>query len=83
VAAEPGAVTPATTAYAIAGVRPISIDGIAPEPQAVRASTYLLTRPLLLVTREAPSGPLRELIDFMVSPDGQALVVQAGFVAAR
>jgi len=83
VAADPGGVAPATTAYATAGVRPVTIDGIAPDPQHIRNSTYLLTRPLLLVTREPPSGALREFVDFMTSPDGQALVVQAGFVAAR
>jgi phosphate transport system substrate-binding protein len=83
VAAEPGAVTAATTAYAIAGIRPVSLDGIAPEPKAIRSSTYLLTRPLLLVTREPPAGALRDFVDFMVSPEGQALVAQAGFVAAR
>lgn len=83
VAKEPGGVTPATTAYVIAGVRPVTIDGVAPDVQHVRNSTYLLTRPLLLVTREVPTGDLRAFVDFMVSPEGQALVVQAGFVAAR
>lgn len=83
VASNLGAITPATTAYAIAGVRPVTLDGIAPDPPHIRASTYLLTRPLLLVTREAPRGSVREFIDFMVSPEGQALVAQAGFVAAR
>ena len=83
VTTEPGAVAAATTAYAIAGIRPVTIDGIAPDPQHIRASSYLLTRPLLLVTRETPGGALREFVDFMVSPDGQALVAQAGFVAAR
>lgn len=83
VAADPGAVAVATTAYAIAGIRPVTVDGIAPEPQHIRTSTYLLTRPLLLVTREAPSGDLRAFVDFMVSPEGQAVVAQAGFVAAR
>jgi len=83
VAADPGGVTPATTAFAIAGIRPVTLDGIAPDPQHIRSSTYLLTRPLLLVTREAPTGALRDFVDFMVSPQGQALVAQAGFVAAR
>jgi len=83
VASDPGAVTPATTAYVISGVRPVTLDGIAPDLQHVRTSTYPLTRPLLLVTRQAPSGSLREFIHFMVSPAGQALVAQAGFVAAR
>jgi phosphate transport system substrate-binding protein len=83
VATDPDAITAATTAYAIAGIRPIAIDGVAPDQQHIRNSTYPLTRPLLLVTREPPVGPLREFIEFMVSPEGQALVAQAGFVAAR
>ncbi|HET9553617.1 MAG TPA: phosphate ABC transporter substrate-binding protein [Anaeromyxobacteraceae bacterium] len=83
VAGDPGGVTPATVAYAIPGVRALRIDGLDPLPANVRNSTYLLTRPLLLVAREAPTGPLKELFDFMVSADGQALVTQAGFVAAR
>jgi phosphate transport system substrate-binding protein len=83
VAGEPGGVTPATVAYAIPGVRALTIDGLDPIPANVRASTYLLTRPLLLVTREPPTGQLKELFDFMVSAEGQALVAEAGFVAAR
>lgn len=83
VAEDPGGVTPATTAYAIPGVRTTTIDGVSPEPSQIRRSAYPLTRPLLLVTREAPTGALRDFIDFMVSPDGQALVARAGFVAAR
>jgi phosphate transport system substrate-binding protein len=83
VTSDPGGITPATTAYAIAGVRAVAIDGIAPDVQHIRDSSYLLTRPLLLVTREAPTGALRDFVDFMVSPEGQALVAQAGFVAAR
>ena len=83
VAGNPDAITPATTAYAIPGVRAATVDGVSPEPKHVRSSTYLLTRPLLLVTREAPTGPLKEFVEFMVSPEGQAIVVRAGFVAAR
>lgn len=83
VASDPGAITPATIAYVIAGLRPVTVDGIGPDPAHVRNSSYLLTRPLLLVTREAPAGAVREFVDFMVSPEGQALVAQAGFVAAR
>jgi len=83
VAAEPGGITPATPAYAAPGVRAVTIDGVAPDPQHIRSSTYLLTRPLLLVTRQPPLGALRAFVDFMVSPEGQALVAQAGFVAAR
>jgi phosphate transport system substrate-binding protein len=80
---EPGVVTPATTTYGIPGVRTVAIDGLEPVALHVRNSTYLLTRPLLLVARTPPTGALKELFDFVVSAEGQALVVQAGFVPAR
>lgn len=83
VASEPGAVTPASIAFTFAGTRMVSIDGVAPEAKAIRTGDYFLTRPLLLVTREPPAGALRDFVEFMVSPEGQALVAQAGFVAAR
>jgi len=83
VAHEPGSVTPATMAYAIPGARALLIDGLGPVPEHIRTSAYPLTRPLLLVTRDAPTGPVKEFIDFMVSSEGQALVAQGGFVPAR
>lgn len=83
VAAEPGGVAAASAAYAIPGVRPLAIDGLYPDGASVRASTYPLTRPLLLVARQPPTGALKELFDLALSAEGQALVERAGFVAAR
>ncbi|HEX9402459.1 MAG TPA: substrate-binding domain-containing protein [Anaeromyxobacter sp.] len=83
VAATPGAIAAATMTYRVSGVRPLEIDGSAPTPPNVRSSRYLLTRPLLLVSREAPHGPLAQLFEYALSPDGQAVVAKAGFVPAR
>jgi phosphate transport system substrate-binding protein len=83
VAEEPGGITPASVAYAIPGVRTIPVNGLEPTPHNVRANTYLLTRPLLLVSREEPRGALRQLFDFLLSPEGQQIVARNGFVPAR
>ena len=40
---------------------------------------YPLARFLLMITRGEPSGTSREFLDWVRSPDGQALVEQAGF----
>lgn len=74
VAANPGAVTFATVAYAIPGVRTILVDGVEPTPVRVVDSSYLLSRPLLLVTRGQPTGSAAAFLDFMLSADGQAIV---------
>jgi phosphate transport system substrate-binding protein len=82
VAATPGGVSFATTAYAIPGVRAIAFDGVEPTPARVLDSTYPLSRPLLLVSRAPPTGPLAAFFDFMLSPDGQELVGRR-FIPAR
>lgn len=82
VAANPGAVTVATIAYTMPGTRTVTVDGVAPVPARVLDSTYLLSRPLLLVTRGEPTGQTAEFMRFMLSPEGQRIVGRK-FVPAR
>jgi phosphate transport system substrate-binding protein len=81
-AAEPGAIAPATMAYASPGVRALPLDGVKPSPDEIRAGSYLLARPLLLVAKSRPSGGLKQFFDFMLSADGQRFV-KTSFVAVR
>ena len=83
VAEQPAAIAAASVAYARPGVRAVTVDGLDPTPINIRGSRYLLTRPLLLVARETPKGPLATLFDVALSPEGQAAVVRGGFVPAR
>jgi phosphate transport system substrate-binding protein len=82
VASTPAAVTFATVAYAIPGVRSVLVDGVEPSPQHVVDASYLLSRPLLLVTRAPPSGSAATFLDFMLSSEGQAIVGKK-FIPAR
>ena len=40
------------------------------------------SRPLLLVSKTAPQGALKQFFEFMLSPEGQKLVVKS-FVPVR
>jgi phosphate transport system substrate-binding protein len=82
-AATPGGVAIATAALARPGVRAVTVDGRDPTPQNVRAGTYPITRPLLLVSRAAPTGAVRALFDVVLSPEGQRIVERNGLVPAR
>lgn len=82
VAQTPGAVAPASMAYAVPGARALPVDGVKPTPDDVRAGTYLLSRPLLLVSKNRPSGTLKAFYDFMASAEGQAIVAKH-FVSVR
>ena len=83
VGTEPGGVVAASMALGGPGLRAVPVEGVAPLPANVRNASYPLTRPILLVTRDVPEGAVRELVDFLLSPEGQAIVAGAGLVAAR
>src|SRR5262249_16192259 len=52
-----------------------------PTPQNIANGSYPLTRPPLLYTNNVPTGTLRKVINFMLSPDGQAYVHAVGHVS--
>ncbi len=77
-----GGVTFATIAYDIPGIRSVPVDGIGATPAHVIDSSYLLSRPLILVTRAPPTGTAAAFFDFMLSAEGQAIVGMK-FIPAR
>jgi phosphate transport system substrate-binding protein len=76
VAAAPAAVTAASMAMAVPGVRALSLGGVAPTAANVRAGTYPLGRPMYLVARRAASPAVEALLALLVSPEGQAVVAR-------
>jgi phosphate transport system substrate-binding protein len=81
-ASDPAVIGPATMAYASPGVRAIPLDGVKPTPDEVRAGSYLLSRPLLLVSKTRPTGGVKQFYDFVLSAEGQAYVKKS-FVGVR
>jgi phosphate transport system substrate-binding protein len=62
-------------------IRMLSLGGVAPTYDNIRTGRYPLVRPLQLLTRETPTGIVRDFIEFARSPEVQNLVKQAGFVS--
>lgn len=58
----------------------LDVDGVAPTPEAVRAGTYPMARPLFLITDGPPAGAARTFVDFVLSAEGQELVRRHGFL---
>jgi phosphate transport system substrate-binding protein len=80
--------TPSSAAYLSFGyidssVRTISIGGIAPTAENAANGSYPVVRPLNMVTNGEPEGLVRGFLDFVLGDDGQALVVQEGYLAVR
>lgn len=53
---------------------------VRPEPGDLEADRYPLARPLLLLTDGEPTGNAKVLVDFLLSPRGQELAEEAGYL---
>lgn len=53
--------------------------GIAPTEENVQSKTYPLTRYLYFYSTDEPTGLKKLFIDFVLSPEGQAIVEKAGY----
>jgi phosphate transport system substrate-binding protein len=54
-------------------------QGYAPNAENVKSGKYPLARDLFVYTRGKPQGEAKAFIDYALSPEGQALVVQVGY----
>lgn len=59
-----------------AGVRVLPVEGALPTNNAVAARRYPLVQPLYLVSSGQPTGRVRQFVDFVLSPAGQAIVAR-------
>lgn len=65
----------------VVGLRPEpEADPVKPDEKTIREGTYPIYRPLLLYTAGIPNPEVAEFLRYVVSPPGQKLVTQAGFL---
>jgi len=50
-----------------------------PNEPNVRSGHYPLSRDLYFYTRTAPTGELKKFVDWVLSPEGQAIVTRTGY----
>ena len=62
----------------VSGAKAIKLDGISPSQEALANGTYPAIRHLYIVTKGYPTGRTKEYIDFLSSPEGQALLEKEG-----
>jgi phosphate transport system substrate-binding protein len=56
------------------------IDGIEPSEKNAQNDTYPITRYLHFFTTQLPKGAVKEFVNWVLSPDGQRIVKQSGFI---
>ncbi|MFB0546019.1 MAG: substrate-binding domain-containing protein, partial [Anaerolineae bacterium] len=76
-----GYVTPDQKTLGVARVR--GDPYIPPTIETVKEGTYPIARPLYMYTRGEPTGAIKDYLDWVLSPEGQAIVKELGFVPLR
>ena len=66
-----------------AKIKPLLVNGADCTPEEIAARRYPLVRPIFLLTREAPQGAAGEFIAYILSPEGQAMILKDGLLPAR
>lgn len=74
VAQEPGAIGYLSLGGIGPGIRALALDGVLPEPETIRQGTYPLAHALFLVMGSEPGPEAQAFLEFVLSPEGQAIV---------
>jgi phosphate transport system substrate-binding protein len=83
VAGNPAAISYITPAALDPSVRALTIGGLVANVTTVRDGTFPITRPGLFLTKGAPSPIEQAFIDWLLGPEGQGLLEEAGMVRRR
>jgi phosphate transport system substrate-binding protein len=60
------------------GIKAVKVEGIAPEPEIAR--TYPYSRPTFFYANGDPKDNVKAFVDFCLSPEGEKIVAEVGFV---
>ena len=61
-------------------VKALSLDGIIASDENIITKRYSLVRPFLFVTKNTPTGEVKNFIDFVLSQEGQGLIKEEGLI---
>lgn len=68
-------------AYLDSTIKALDIDGVAATQANAKSGTYPIIRPLYFLTKEEPTGLVKDFIDFCLSTEGQQIVADNGYIA--
>ncbi|HUV52461.1 MAG TPA: phosphate ABC transporter substrate-binding protein [Dehalococcoidia bacterium] len=61
-------------------VKTLAIDGVAATAENAKNGTYPIIRPLYFLTKNQPTGLVKDFIDFCLGPEGQSIVAAEGYI---
>ena len=67
----------------VAPVKLLSVNGVAPTAENIRNGSYPLIYGVFAVTAGIKNPHVQELIDWLLSPQGQELIEKSGYVGVK
>lgn len=64
-------------------VAPVAFEGMVPSLDGVKSGQYTVSRGLYSNTKGEPTGLAKKLIDYLLTPEGQEIVADKGFVPVK
>ncbi|MCE5301043.1 MAG: phosphate ABC transporter substrate-binding protein [Spirochaetia bacterium] len=83
VAKTPGAIGYVGLAYLSSDLNSVKVNGVAANEANVLNGSYKISRPLFMYTNGDPSGKVKDFIDYILSPEGQRIVKEVGYVTVK
>jgi phosphate transport system substrate-binding protein len=83
VAKTPGAIGYVGHGYVTDAVKAVPVDGVSASKNTVLSGKYPYSRPLFMYTNGPAQGASKEFIDYLLSPAGQKIVEEEGFVGLK
>lgn len=77
---DPYAIGYVSVGYMDASVKPLTLDTVTPTLDTVRSGRYKIARGLYSNTKGKATGLAEKFIDYLLSPDGQKIIAQKGFI---
>jgi phosphate transport system substrate-binding protein len=70
-------------AYVDSSIKALDIDGVPATQENAKDGTYPIVRPLYFLTKEQPTGLVKDFIDFCQSAEGQQVAEDNGYIAVK
>jgi len=80
VSTTPNAIAYLSFGYLDDSVQPIRVDGVPPTEENAASEEYSIVRPLNMITDGEPAGVAAEWLEFIMGEEGQAIVVEEGYL---
>ncbi len=64
-------------------IKPVKLDGVECTTEQIISGKFKLVRPVFLLTQGPPEGAVKQVIDYMLSPEGQETIKSSGLIPVK